>query len=162
MSLDLLSALSNVLRCNVGVFTGVSLDSFGSFASLLGCQITELLRLLNSNIGNVFVLRVDQLFVLCVDERYEEGDTGSKQGEAPGRQKLDQVVASEGGSECLQLLAWARHQVGGRTHQSSIGDVLGENYSLSLNDEEVDELLDVVKGGLESLLGDLVVSSRAD
>lgn len=56
LSLDLLSALSNVLRCNVGVFTGVSLDSLGSFASLLGCQITELLRLLNSNIGNVLIL----------------------------------------------------------------------------------------------------------
>ena len=78
LSLNLLSALSNVLRCNIGVFSGVSLDGLGSFASLLGRQITELLCLLDGDIGNVLVLRVDQLFVLSVDERDEEGDTGSE------------------------------------------------------------------------------------
>lgn len=40
--------------------------------------------------------------------------------------------------------------------------MLSENDSLEFNDKEVDKLLHVVKSRLESLLWDLVVSSRAD
>lgn len=40
--------------------------------------------------------------------------------------------------------------------------MLSKDYSLKLNYEEVDELLDIVERGLESLLWDLVVSFRAD
>jgi hypothetical protein len=41
-------------------------------------------------------------------------------------------------------------------------NVLSKHYALNLNDEEVDHLLNVIESSLESLLGDLVVASRAD
>lgn len=40
--------------------------------------------------------------------------------------------------------------------------MLSEDYSLKFNDKEVDELLDIVKSSFECLLGNLVVSFRAD
>jgi len=60
------------------------------------------------------------------------------------------------------LLAFSRQQINEPTHQSSVGDVLSKDYSLSLDNEEVDELLNVIERGLEGFLGDLVVFSWAD
>jgi len=50
----------------------------------------------------------------------------------------------------------------GWTYHSSVGDVLSKDYSLGLDDEEIDELLNIVKSGFEGLLGNLVVSFGAD
>ena len=43
------------------------------------------------------------------------------------------------------MLAFSRQQINEPTHQSSVGDVLSKDYSLSLDNEEVDELLNVIE-----------------
>lgn len=48
------------------------------------------------------------------------------------------------------------------TYSTSDNDVLGEDNTLSLNDEEVDELLNIIERRLHCLLGDLVVLAWAD
>jgi len=62
---------------------------------LLSCQVTDLLALLDSKIGDVFVLSIDQFLVLGINERDEEGNAGSEEGESPGWEELDKVVAGE-------------------------------------------------------------------
>jgi hypothetical protein len=49
-----------------------------------------------------------------------------------------------------------------QTYSCRDGNVLSKDNTLRLNDEEVDELLHIVKSGLQRLLGDLVVASRTD
>lgn len=51
--------------------------------------------------GNVLVLRVNELLVLGVDEWGEERNGGREKSEAPAGQKLDEVVADESCYECL-------------------------------------------------------------
>ena len=48
------------------------------------------------------------------------------------------------------------------TYSCSSWDVLSEYYALDLDDEEVDEMLGIVKSGFEGLLGELVVSAWTD
>ena len=54
-----------------------------------------MLALLDSKIGDVFVLSIDQFLVLGINERDEEGNAGSEEGESPGWEELDKVVAGE-------------------------------------------------------------------
>lgn len=48
------------------------------------------------------------------------------------------------------------------TYSGSGWNMLSKNYSLELNDKEVDKLLHIIKSRFKSLLWDLVVSSWAD
>lgn len=49
-----------------------------------------------------------------------------------------------------------------KTYSGSGWNMLSENYSLEFDDKEVNKLLHIVKSRFQSLLWDLVVSSRAD
>jgi hypothetical protein len=48
------------------------------------------------------------------------------------------------------------------TYSSGSKDVLGEDDSLSLDNEEVDEFVNVPNKGIQSLTGNCVVSTRAN
>ena len=48
------------------------------------------------------------------------------------------------------------------TYGDSDGRVLGEQNSLGLNDEEIDQLLEIIKIALKGFLGNLVVSTRSE
>jgi len=61
----------------------------------------DLLSLLVGNVVALLQLGVDDVLVLDVDQRAEEGDDGRDQGQAPERDKLDQEVGQEGCEEGL-------------------------------------------------------------
>ena len=60
------------------------------------------------------------------------------------------------GSRHLEAGAWTEVLKMG-TYQNGGGNVLGKQNTLGLNDEEVDELMNVANGSVESLLGNRVV-----
>jgi hypothetical protein len=104
---------------------------------------------------------INQLLVGNVDQGSEEDDAGREEGHAPHGEELDEVVGEEGSKEGLEMLV---SQIRGKraTYRCCDGNVLGVDYTLDLNDKEVDHLLDVVKSGFEGLFGDLVVFARTD
>ena len=114
-------------------------------------------------------LCVNKLSVLNVDQWSEEEDASTEEGQPPKRNDLDEVVGDEGRSECLRrvepgsVTKTGKEKYEKRMAYSNRGDwVLSEQDALEFNDEEVDQLFEIVKGGLKGLLGDLVVSARSE
>lgn len=54
-----------------------------------------------NDLGNMLVLRVNELLVLCVNKRDKEGNRGREESEAPAWQELEEIVADQGSQESL-------------------------------------------------------------
>lgn len=105
---DLLSALSDVLRSQVGVVTSITLYSLKALASLLSGNVSDLLSLLGNNFVCVLKLLIDQFFVLSVDKWNEEDNAGCEESKAPAREELHKVVAEERCKESLRTrVSWS-------------------------------------------------------
>jgi hypothetical protein len=88
---------------------------------------------------------VDELLVGSVDKRNSESGRCSDEGQAPVRDKLNKVVGRESGKE------------GGERGP----DVLNEQDSLGLDDEEVDKFMHIADHGIQSFPRDGEVLARA-
>lgn len=64
-------------------------------------ELLDLLGLGVDDVGCVLDVVVDELLVRLVDERGEEDDRGTDQGEAPEWDDLDEVVGEESANEGL-------------------------------------------------------------
>jgi hypothetical protein len=114
-------------------------------------------------------LCVNELLVLNIGQRSEEEDTGTEEGQPPKRNDFDEIVGDEGRSECLRRVelgsvtkAGKREEWNTHAYSNRDGWVLSEQDALEFNDEEVDQLFEIVKGGFKGFLGDLVVSARSE
>lgn len=100
---------------------------------------------------------VNKLLVGRVDERHEEEERSGHDGKAPVWHHLGEVVGQEstdGSLDTRKRLAGRRGQArtgGGKTHHRRGEDVLGEEDTLGLNDEEVEKLVDVANQGIQRL-----------
>lgn len=132
----------------------------GNPPELLGLGVDDTLRVLN--------VVVDQLLVGGVDQRHGEDEGGADKGESPVRDDLNEPVRKEGANGNLWRIMVSSGSVtvflpgklsGGGAYRSGGGDVLGENDTLGLDDEEVDQLVDITDDHVEGLAGDGVVSA---
>ena len=80
---------------------GVALYSLHGVSGVLVSKALDLLSLLVGNVETLLQLGVDDLLVLNVHKRTEEGDECRDQGQAPERDKLDEEVRDEGSEESL-------------------------------------------------------------
>ena len=79
--LGLGSVVAQVLLCDLSCLFGV-----------LGDKVAELVSLVIDDLAGVSKLAVDELLVGGVDERSQESDRGSNQGQTPVGNDLDEVV----------------------------------------------------------------------
>lgn len=112
---------------------------------MLSSHVADLSCLSRGELLGVVEVGVNELLVLKIDQRAKEEEGIEDQSQAPERKPLDQPVGDERGGEC----------------QKSCPDVLDEDDTLELDDEEVDELLGVVQEALKGLLGDDEVLARS-
>jgi hypothetical protein len=133
---------------------------------MLAGEIFDLSSLSTDNLWSMVDLCVNELLILNIDQWSEEEGASTEEGQAPKREDLDEVVGDERRSECLRRVElgsvtkgeiWNAHAYSNRDDW-----VLSEQDALEFNDEEVDQLFEIVKGGFEGLLGDLVVSARSE
>ena len=140
------ASVTNVALSLSGVIPSILLHSLAIATRMMSGQILHLLGLGIGELGCVREMVVDELLVGLVDQRREVDHGRSDERKTPERRELDEPVRDEGGKES-----------GNRG-----GDVLGEEYPLELDDEEVDELFDVFERGLESFARDRVVFPWAE
>lgn len=69
---------------------------------MLTGELAHLLGLLTSDSGSLVELLVNELLVGLVDERAEEEEGDTNEGETPNWDNLDQVVGDEGSNESLK------------------------------------------------------------
>lgn len=93
--------LVDSLLCFSSGLLGVALNGLYSVSSVLVSEIFDLLGLLVGNVIALLQLSIDNLLVLDVDKRAEEGDEGCNQGQPPQWDELDEEVRKEGREECL-------------------------------------------------------------
>lgn len=138
-------------------------------SAVLRSKILELRGLLVQHPVGLPELLIDELLVLDVDEGAQVDDDRGNQAEAPERKPLDEEVGDERGKEALPCtLAAVRnnlypHSVESyrfNAYRTANVKVLNEDDALELNDEEVDELLEVVRQTLQRVLPDHVVLAR--
>jgi len=113
---------------------------------VVASKILDLLGLLVDDVGGMGKLAVNQLLVGLVDERCEEDDGGREEGKTPEWDDLDEIVRDES------------------TEESSCRrkDILCEDDSLRLDNEEVEQLMEITSERVKSLLGNSVVFSWAN
>ena len=113
-------------------------------------------------------LCVNELLVLNIHQWSKEEDGSTEEGQPPKRDDLDEVVGDEGRSECLRrvelvsITKAGEEKYGTHAYGNRDDGVLSKQDALEFNDEEVDQLFEIVKGGFKGLLGDLVVSARSE
>lgn len=132
--LGLGSILANVLLGQLGSLLGVLLSD--------GLQLSSLGA---NDVASTVKLGIDNLLVGLVDERAEEGESGADQGKTPVGNDLDEVIGEESGEG----------------NEAGNVDVLSEEDALSLDDEEVDELVNIANSAVKSLLGNSIILARA-
>ena len=164
---NFLSSTSNQFLSLSYTSTSISLDAFESFSGMLAGEIFDLVGLSTDHTGCVVDSFIDELLVLNVDQWRKEEDGSAEQCQAPDRQELHEVVRDEGRREPLQEISanvFNRLDFGFSefTHENCHSRILGEQDSLKLDDEKVNELLDIIQCSLEGLLRNLVVSARAE
>ena len=113
---------------------------------MFASQAFDLICLCSCNLLSICKVVVNDFLVVDVDERPEEGTGGGDQREAPEGDYLDKKIGDEGGS----------------TGCEGMCDVLREQYSLKLDDEKIDQLLNIFKGGLKSFARDSVIAFWAE
>jgi len=79
----------------------VSLDRLDSVSGMLVGEFLDLLGLLVGHVVALLELGINHLLVLDVDERTEESNDGTDQGQAPKRDKFDEEVGNQGCEESL-------------------------------------------------------------
>lgn len=78
-----------------GVLSSVGLDSLSGLAGVRGGKILDLRSLLVDGSRSAAEVLVDELLVGDIDERSEEQDTVTDQGETPDWHELDEEVGDE-------------------------------------------------------------------
>jgi hypothetical protein len=129
-----------------GVVTSVLLSDGAHVLSLLLDDTLNLCSLSIDDVGSALEVLVDQLLVRGVNQRDEESHSGSDKSKAPVRDDLDEVVREE---SC-------------DTSSSGSPNILDEHNALSLNHEEVDELVNIADSAVQGLTGNRVVLAWAD
>jgi hypothetical protein len=132
---------------------------------VLAGHLAQLASLSVDDVRCLLDLAVDELLVRGVDERDSEEGGGADQCETPVRNDLDEPVGDKRSEEGLPydiaISASAprniRFSLIKRAYRGRRGEVLGKYYALSLNDEEVDQLVDIADHGIQSLTRDSVV-----
>ena len=76
-----------------GVLLGQALDSLGSIGGLLAGDIPELSSLLAGKAPALLELGINDLLVLEIDERAEEGNDSTDEGKTPHGNELDYLLA---------------------------------------------------------------------
>ena len=109
----------------------------------------------------MFDVVVDELLIHDVDKGTEEEDGVAKEGHAPHWEKLDEVVGEESSSEGLLMLVHS-FTMEVLTYRASDRNTLSKHNPLSLDNEEVDELLEIIEGLFQCLFWDLVVLARTN
>ena len=109
----------------------------------------------------MFDVVVNELLIHDVDQGTEEEDGVAKEGHAPHWEKLDEVVGEKGSSEGLSMLVHSL-TLGVLTYRASDRNTLSKHDPLSLDNEEVDELLKIIEGLFQCLFWDLVVFARTN
>lgn len=133
VALDLLRQLRSGLSSSVGVLPGILLSDTTSFVQLHVC-----------NVAVVVNLGVNLLLVVDIDVWPSEGENGTKEGQAPEWEVLDQEIAEEGCDE----------------GSNSCEEILDERNPLELDNDEVQEVMDLFKDAFDVFPGDGIVSPR--
>jgi hypothetical protein len=148
-----------------GSLLGVGAGNVHGVSGVLVGKTLDLLSLLVRNVVALLKLSIDDVLVLDVDEGTEVGDKGRDQSQAPERDELDEEVGDEGCEERLQeerVSYLNKCNVSGLTYSNGNIDVLSEDNTLGLDDEEVDELLNIVGHTLQRGLGNGEVLARPE
>ena len=115
-------------------------------------KLLNLLGLLVHNVGSMADMMVNNLLVADIDQRDEEHNRSTNQAHSPEWHNLDQIVGEECSNTSLHIISicqvWPRVDI---AYSSGRKHVLSENDSLSLNDKEVDELMNVSNHSIKSL-----------
>lgn len=127
------------------VVAHVLLGDLGGLRSMLARNLAYLLGLAVEHFGALLHVVVDQLLVGSVDERRYEQNSSSNQGKTPIGNDLRQEVR-EKSTDC---------------GKSGNGNILGEQNTLSLDDEEVDKLVYIANGAIQGLTGYSVILARS-
>lgn len=138
-----------------GVLLGKSLNGLCRTGSLLASKVPDLGSLLAGERPALLKLGINDLLVLNVDERTEVGNDSSDESEAPHGNKLGSASALQ--VEPYRRVAYLDENVGDQgSKECSDGNVnvLSKDNALGLDNEEVDELLNIVKQTLERRLRD--------
>jgi len=145
----------------LGVLSGVLLHCLRGAASVLSRKVFHLVGLLVDDVAGIVDVVVNELLVLDVDKWSKEDDTVRNQGKAPQRHPLDEPVADERGNAGLQIVRYP-HIIcrEGCTYTNSNPDVLREEDSLKLDNEEIEQLTEIVCEALEGVLRDYEVLPR--
>ncbi len=108
------------------VVSNQMLCRFGGTRSLLASELLDLFGLLRDNGGNIFNLRINDLFVGLVNQRSEEEDCGCQEGKTPEWNNLDEVIGDECTDEGLLILSALQNVKRRETHSNRGEDILGE------------------------------------
>ncbi len=153
-----------------GVVAHILLGDLGRVGGVLASDFADLAGLGRYNVRRLLNVVVDELLVCRVDERHQEEHGRGNQGKTPVWDDLDEVVREEGGDAglvafvsvpCIRL-AHCACWVGVGTHGSRGVDILCHHYSLSLDDEEIGQFVDVADHGIKSLPGNGVVLAGSE
>ncbi len=110
---------------------------------MLASELLDLFGLLGDDCGNIFDLRINDFLVGLVNQRCDEEDRGCQEGKAPDGNDLDEIIGDECTDEGLKTLsALLTVEIWG-TYGNRSENVLGKQDSLSLDDKEVDEFMDI-------------------
>lgn len=128
-----------------GILANVLLGQLGSLLGVLLSNGLELSSLGADDLASTVKLGIDNLLVGLVDEGTEEGNSSANQGKTPVGDDLDEVIGEESGEG----------------NEAGNVDVLSEEDALSLDDKEVNELVNIANSAVKSLLGNSVILARA-
>lgn len=127
-----------------GVVTNVHLGGSSGVAGVLAGNLANLCSLCIDDLGQLLDLSINESLVGFVNQWAEEENRGADESETPERNDLNEVVGDESGEE------------------SSAGsqDILGEEKTLRLNNEKVDQLIQIPSHRIQSRLGKSIILPR--
>lgn len=159
-------ATANVLLGLGAVVTNVLLHQTGSVGGVLAGHVLQLVGLRADDSLEVCDLLIDDLAVADVHKRAEVGGGDGDHSKSPDRNEADQPVASEGSGESLKFVRIfslsVRREGLAMTYSNGVNDILGEQNTLELNQEEIEQLGDVLEHSLMGFLGDGIVATGAE
>src|SRR5438132_376342 len=88
-TIRLASCLFNQFLRLLGIFASVGAEGLSCLASMLSCETSNLGGLLVDHVASVVQMCVNELLVLQVHERGQEGGAGGQECESPKRKPLD-------------------------------------------------------------------------
>jgi hypothetical protein len=124
-------------------------------------ELLDLLGLLVDNVGSVGKMMVNEFLVGLVNQGTEEKNRCRDECQTPQWDDLDEVVGEESTEESLEIISrfWQREQ---GAYSAGSKDVLSKDDALSLDNKEVDELVNITDERVKSLFGDCVVFSGSE